>query len=71
MALSAECADAYQSALADVSMVIDGAKRRPVISPDWLVSTHVDAGGCWRTACKDDLFAGLRASVASRLAEAA
>jgi len=50
MALTAERADAYQSALGDVSMVIDGAERRPVISPDWLVSTCIDAGACWRTA---------------------
>jgi LmbE family N-acetylglucosaminyl deacetylase len=50
MALTAQRADAYQSALGDVSMVIDGAERRPVISPDWLVSTRIDAGACWRTA---------------------
>ena len=50
MAMTADRANAYQAAFGDISMLIDGIERLPVISPDWLVSTRIDAGDDWRTA---------------------
>jgi LmbE family N-acetylglucosaminyl deacetylase len=50
MAMTAERGAAYQAAFGNVSMVIDGVERLPVISPDWLVSTRIDAGEHWRGA---------------------
>jgi LmbE family N-acetylglucosaminyl deacetylase len=50
MAISARLAEVYQAAFGDVSMVIDGVERLPVIWPDWLISARIDAGDEWRTA---------------------
>jgi LmbE family N-acetylglucosaminyl deacetylase len=50
MALTAERGAAYEAAFGTVSMLVDGVERLPVISPDWLVSTRIDAGEHWRSA---------------------
>jgi LmbE family N-acetylglucosaminyl deacetylase len=50
MAMSAERAQAYDEAFGNISMQIDGDERLVQISPDWLVSTRIGAGDCWRTA---------------------
>jgi len=50
MAMSADRGEAYQAAFGTISMDIDGVERLPVISPDWLLSTRIDAGDQWRTA---------------------
>jgi LmbE family N-acetylglucosaminyl deacetylase len=50
MAMSAERAAAYQAAFGNVSMEVDGVERLPVVNPDWLVSTRIDAGEQWRSA---------------------
>jgi LmbE family N-acetylglucosaminyl deacetylase len=50
MAMTADRGEAYQAGFGELSMDIDGVERLPVISPDWLVSTRIDAGDQWRTA---------------------
>jgi LmbE family N-acetylglucosaminyl deacetylase len=50
MAMTAAFGERYQAAFGEISMDIDGVERRPVISPDWLVSAEIDAGEQWRTA---------------------
>jgi LmbE family N-acetylglucosaminyl deacetylase len=50
MIMTAERGAAYQAAFGDISMLIDGIERLPVISPDWLVSARIDAGEHWTTA---------------------
>jgi len=50
MAMSAERGAAYEAAFGTVSMDVDGVERLPVVSPDWLVSTRIDAGDSWRAA---------------------
>ena len=48
MALDAEHATAYIRAFGDVAIDVDGVERRPVIAPDWLITTRIDAGEHWR-----------------------
>ncbi len=48
MALTSEHARAYINAFGDVAIDVDGVQRRPVISPDWLITTRIDAGEHWR-----------------------
>jgi LmbE family N-acetylglucosaminyl deacetylase len=50
MAMTAEFGERFRAGFGDLSMDIGGVERRPVISPDWLVSTEIDAGEHWRTA---------------------
>jgi LmbE family N-acetylglucosaminyl deacetylase len=47
MILTAERAAAYRSAFGDLSMLVDGVERLPVVAPDWLVSARIDAGEHW------------------------
>jgi LmbE family N-acetylglucosaminyl deacetylase len=50
MAISAKQATVYEEAFGNISMLIDGIERMPVVSPDWLISARIDAGERWRTA---------------------
>jgi LmbE family N-acetylglucosaminyl deacetylase len=50
MALTAEHAATYEGAFGDIRMLVDGTERRPVITPDWMVSARIDAGVHWRAA---------------------
>ena len=48
MALTSERTRACINAFGDVAIDVDGVQRRPVISPDWLITTQIDAGEHWR-----------------------
>lgn len=50
MALSTRQAAVYEAAFGNISMLIDGVERLPVVSPDWLIGARIDAGEHWRTA---------------------
>jgi hypothetical protein len=50
MALSQRHGDAYRDAFGDVTMLVDGVERLPVISPEWLIGARIDAGEHWRSA---------------------
>jgi len=50
MALSQQHGDAYQEAFGEVTMLVDGVERLPVISPEWLIGARIDASEHWRTA---------------------
>lgn len=50
MAMSSESARAYGAAFGTVSMRVDGVERLPVIAPDWLINSRIDAGESWRAA---------------------
>jgi LmbE family N-acetylglucosaminyl deacetylase len=50
MAMSASHIAAYQAAFGDIRMDIDGVERLPVVAPEWLISTRIDAGEQWRSA---------------------
>lgn len=39
---------AYQEALRDISVKVDGEKRNAVSWPDWMVTTTIDAGLYWK-----------------------
>jgi LmbE family N-acetylglucosaminyl deacetylase len=50
MAITPERAAAYAEAFGEIAIEVDGTERLPVVLPDWLVRTRIDAGDHWRTA---------------------
>ncbi|HYW87131.1 MAG TPA: PIG-L deacetylase family protein [Chloroflexota bacterium] len=50
MAISQRHGDAYREAFGDVTMLVDGVERLPVISPEWLIGARIDATEHWRAA---------------------
>jgi LmbE family N-acetylglucosaminyl deacetylase len=87
MAISAEHGQDYRAAFGDLAMKVDGVDRLPVIAPDWLIRTRIDATTHWLwgrnefirafsmvtgpSEMEDDLFAGLRTPSSAALANAA
>ncbi len=49
MVITREGGEAYQAAFGDLTMVVGGVERQPVIGPDWLVNARIDGGEHWRT----------------------
>jgi LmbE family N-acetylglucosaminyl deacetylase len=45
-------ADVYSQMFADLTMTIDGVERRPVVWPDWAITTIVDGGDVWHKVLK-------------------
>jgi LmbE family N-acetylglucosaminyl deacetylase len=49
LALDPARAAAYADAFGSIAMDIDGQLREPVVAPDWLITTRINAGEHWRT----------------------